>query len=439
MRISLKSGLYIVSVISGMMLSGISAYAAASDEAPMVLHARYLFDGVSGRLVDDGTVVVDHGRIVGIGKTATVPPGARVLDLGDATLIPGLIDSHVHLGEEDSGNSYRDFYEGMLRLPAEAAFYAERYGMRTLQAGFTTVRVLGASDWVDIALRNAVESGVIIGPRIVAAGHAIGTPGGHCDAPPFPPERVKLASEIDGICSGPESCRTAVREQMKFGASVIKICASGGVFSESDPLKVPQLTAAELEAIIGEAHRWGRKVAAHAHGDEAARLAVEAGVDSIEHGTFLSADTMQLMKKKGTYLVPTRMAAWWSFEHADSYPPAIGRKARAIGDAHRAMMREAVRVGVPVAFGTDSGVTPHGLNAHEFILMTEAGMSPTAALLSATRDAARLLGVDQETGTLEVGRSADVVAVSGNVLDHIENTEHPLLVMARGHVIVAPH
>ena len=403
-----------------------------------VLRAKYLFDSQSGQLQSDGIVVVQRGRITAVGHDAAIPAGAHVIDLGDSTLIPGLIDAHVHLGDEDSGNSYRDFYEGMLRLPSEEALYAERYGLRTLQAGFTTVRVLGTADWVDIALRNAVEGGVSTGPRIIAAAHAIGTPGGHCDAPPFPPERVKLLSEIDGICSGPESCRTAVREQMKFGADVIKICASGGVFSESDPLRVPQLTAAELDAIIGEAHRWGRKVAAHAHGDEAARLAIDAGVDSIEHGTFLSPDTMRLMKQKGVYLVPTRMAAWWSSEHANGYPPAIAKKARAIGDAHKAMMREAVRIGVPIAFGTDSGVSPHGLNAHEFSLMVDAGMSPSAALLSATREAARLLGVEQDAGAIEVGRSADIIAVPGNVLTHIEATEHPALVMARGLIVVGP-
>jgi imidazolonepropionase-like amidohydrolase len=428
----------LVLVVSG-LLSGTLSAAAAPAEPAIVVHARYVFDGISGRLSEDATVVVEHGRITGVGKAASVPAGATHIDLGDATLMPGWIDAHVHLGDEDSGNAYRDFYEGMLRTPAEAALYAERYGLRTLKAGFTTVRVLGSADWIDVALRNAIDSGVVVGPRIVAAAHAIGTPGGHCDGPPVPPERIKASSEIDGICSGPESCRTAVREQMKFGADVIKICASGGVFSESDPLKVPQLTAAELDAIIGEAHRWGRKVAAHSHGDEAARLAIDAGVDSIEHGTFLSAETMQLMKKKGVYLVPTRMAAWWSSQHADGYPPAIAKKARAIGDAHRTMMQQAVRIGVPVAFGTDSGVTPHGMNAHEFALMVEGGMAPADALLAATQGSARLLGVEHETGSIAPGLSADLVAVPGNVLEHIEATEHPVLVMARGQLVVSPH
>jgi imidazolonepropionase-like amidohydrolase len=402
----------------------------------MVIHARYLFDGRSGQISEDATVVVEHGRITGVGSAAVVPEGAKRIELGDATLAPGFIDAHVHLADDGSSDSYREFYEGMLRLPAEEGFYAERNGQRTLQAGFTTVRVLGSPDWVDIALRNAIRDGLVTGPRIVAAAHALGSPGGHCDAPPFPPERVKPLGEIDGICSGPESCRSAVRDQMKWGADVIKICASGGVFSESDPLKVPQLTPAELEAIIGEAHRWGRKVAAHSHGDEAARLAVDAGIDSIEHGTFLSTETLRLMKQKGVYLVPTRMASWWSTEHADSYPAPIAVKARAIGTASLNMFKEALRVGVPIAFGTDSGVSPHGLNAHEFSLMVEAGMTPAAAMLSATREAAHLLGVEQETGSIEVGKSADLVALPGNVISDIKATEHPIFVMARGQVVM---
>ena len=282
------------------------------------------------------------------------------------------------------------------------------------------------------------NAGIVQGPRIVAAAHAIGSPGGHCDQNAFPPEKVAPADAIRGICSGPESCREAVRDQMKWGADVIKICASGGVLSEADPLKVPQLTVPELEAIISEAHRWGRKVAAHAHGDEAARLAVEAGVDSIEHGSFLSVDTLRLMKLWGVYLVPTRLAAWWVNSHADSYPPPIAQKARAIASSHAEMMRNAIKIGVPIAFGTDSGVSPHGMNAKEFSLLAELGMTPTATLLAATRDAAKLLGVDATTGTLEPGKSADLVAVPGNVLDNIAATEHPTLVVMRGVVVARP-
>ena len=419
-------------------LASVAPPAVAADAAT-VIKARHLFDGVSGRLTEPAVVVVAGGRIVAVGPSAAIPADARVVDLGDATLLPGFIDAHVHIADEGSENPYRDFYQGMLRFPVEQAYYAEQYAHATLAAGFTTVRVLGAGDWVDIGLRNAINDGVVQGPRIIAAAHAIGSPGGHCDQSPFPPDRVKPLGPIDGVCSGPESCREAVREQMKWGTDVIKICASGGVFSESDPLKVPQLTPAELEAIIGEAHRWGRKVAAHAHGDEAARLAVEAGVDSIEHGSFLTAETLKLMKQKGVYLVPTRMAGWWSDQHAGSYPPPIARKAKMTATAHAEMMKNALRIGVPIAFGTDSGVSPHGMNAKEFSLLVGSGMSPAAALIAATRESARLLGVDGDTGTIEVGKSADLVAVPGNVLDNISATEHPSFVMARGAVFAPRH
>ena len=419
------------SIAAGTLGLGSTALAA---EPATVLKAAHLFDGKTGTLTSPGLVVVEGEKITAVGANAAIPAGAKVIDLGDATLLPGFIDAHVHLTDEASDNPYRDFYEGMLRFPVEQSFYAERNAHKTLAAGFTTVRNVGAGDWVDIALRNAIKDGLVQGPRIIAAAHAIGSPGGHCDQSPFPPETIKPLTPVEGICSGPEQCREAVRDQMKWGADVIKICASGGVFSEADPLKVPQLTTDELHAIMSEAHAWGRKVAAHAHGDEAARLAVEAGIDSIEHGSFLTVDTLKLMKAKGTYLVPTRMAVWWSESHASTYPPAIAVKVRSLSAAHTEMFKNALKLGVPIAFGTDSGVSPHGMNAHEFVLMTELGMSPAAALLSATRDAAKLLGVDGITGTLEAGKSADIVAVPGNPLEKISATEHPSFVMARGAV-----
>jgi len=223
---------------------------------------------------------------------------------------------------------------------------------------------------------------------------------------------------------------------MKWGADVIKICASGGVLSESDPVDVPQLTPAELAAIMSEAHAWKRKVAAHSHGDVAARLAVEAGVDSIEHGSFLTESTLQLMKQKGVYLVPTRLAVYWVNQQADNLPPVIAEKARAAARAHGDMFKAALRIGVPMAFGTDSGVSPHGMNAREFALLVELGMPPAQALLSGTRDAAKLLGVDGEVGTLEAGKFADVVAVPGNPLSDIATTERPVFVMKHGAVVL---
>jgi imidazolonepropionase-like amidohydrolase len=325
-----------------------------------------------------------------------------------------------------------------MRFPAEQAMYAALYARRTLQAGFTTVRNVGAEDFVDVGLRNAINAGIADGPRILTAGHGVGSPGGHFDDYSFPPDRVKPWGTIEGICSGPESCREAVRYQMKWGADVIKIAASGGVLSEADPVDVPQLTAEEMSAIVSEAHKWRRKVAAHCHGDSAARMAIEAGVDSIEHGSFLTEDTLKLMKAKGVYLVPTRMAVYWVSKEADagSFPPAIAAKARAAAAAHDAMFKAALRVGVPIAFGTDAGVYPHGMNAMEFSLMTGLGMSPAAALLAGTHEAAKLLGVDKEVGTLEAGKVADLVAVPGNVLSDIHATEHPVFVMHLGRVVL---
>ncbi len=243
------------------------------------------------------------------------------------------------------------------------------------------------------------------------------------------------AGPLQGVCNGPEECRLAVREQMKFGADVIKICASGGVLSEADPVDVPQLTPEELRAIISEAHAWGRKVAAHSHGDLAAKQAVEAGVDSIEHGSFLQPATLQLMKQKGMYLVPTRMTQLWIVEKAETYPPKIRDKARAAGAAHATMIRNAIKIGVLIAYGTDSGVFPHGLNAREFGDYVDVGMTPAAALMTSSQGSARLLGIDSETGTLESGKFADIVAVPGDVLQNVRATEKPLLVMKQGVVV----
>ena len=425
-------------LVMGMAALGAGAAAAQTVEAPaatVVLKAAHLFDGRSGRLSSPGLLVVRGDKIVAVGANATIPADANVIDLGDATLMPGIVDAHTHIASDHDNDWAKGFYEGMLRFPVEQALHAARNARLTLQAGVTSAREVGAADFIDVALRNAIRDGIVKGPRMLVAGHSLGSTGGHCDASPFPPERVKPSGPIEGVCNGPEECRAAVRYQMKWGADLIKICASGGVLSESDPVDVPQLTPAELAAIMSEAHAWGRKVAAHSHGDVAARLAVEAGVDSIEHGSFLTPKTLQLMKQKGVYLVPTRMTQVWVNDKADTYPPKIGAKARAAAAAHTAMFKNALKIGVPIAFGTDAAVYPHGLNAQEFGDMVDLGMPPAAALLSSSQGAARLLGIDKETGTLEVGKFADVIAVNGDVLKHIRNTEHPILVMKQGQVV----
>jgi imidazolonepropionase-like amidohydrolase len=430
------------------MLAGLSCLVAGvatpvlAAEPPgaaetIVLKAAHVFDATGPTLKEGAIVVVRGDRIVSVGAGAA-PAGARVIDLGDATILPGFIDAHTHLTDEFQKDYYHHVYNGIMRFPAEQALYGALYARRTLEAGFTTVRNVGAADFVDISLRNAINAGVTEGPHMLTAAHIIGSPGGHADGYSFPPERVKPRGPIEGICSGADECREATRYQMKWGADVIKFAASGGVLSEADPVDVPQLTLEEMTAIVSEAHKWKRKVAAHCHGEAAARFAIEAGVDSIEHGTFLSEDTLKLMKTKGVYLVPTRMAVYWVSKEADAgvYPPQIAAKARAAAAAHSAMFRNALRIGVPIAFGTDAGVYPHGLNAMEFGLMVDLGMSPAAALLSGTRESAKLLGVEKEVGTLESGKAADIVAVAGNVLSDIRSTEHPVFVMRTGHIVL---
>ena len=443
MRFSIsRAGIAAASILAACISSSdIDAQNSATSApgAPIVLKAAHIFDATNGTLRSNGVVVVQGEKIVsaGAGTEVRVPPGATIIDLGDATLLPGFIDSHTHLTDNFSDPNWaKGKYDELMRFQSEKALYSAMWAKRTLDAGFTTVRNVGAQEHLDVGLRNAINAGVTEGPRMLTAVYSLGSTGGHCDSAPFPPDHVPPHGIVEGVCNGPDQCRAAVRTQMKYGADVIKICASGGVLSEADPVDVPQFTPAELSAMIDEAHTWKRKTAAHAHGDVAARLAIEAGIDSIEHGSFLSESTLKLMKQKGVYLVPTRLAVWWVNKQADTYPPKIAEKARAAWAAHGDMFKAALRIGVPIAFGTDAGVYPHGMNAMEFGLMTELGMSPSAALLSGTREAAKLLGIEAEAGTLEAGKFADVVAVPGDVVANIKATEHPVFVMRHGQVVV---
>ena len=408
----------------------------AAAPRPIVLKAAHLFDSVSGRLVDHGVVVVAGTRILAVGSDAKIPDGAQVIDLGDATLMPGFIDAHVHLSQESSPHWYQDWFDSIMRFPAEQALYGAHYAKVTLEAGVTTVRDLGSSDYVSLGLRNAINAGMIPGPRMLVANYAIGSTGGHADQDPVPPQRIAVAGPILGVCNGADECRAAVRYQVKYGADVIKFMPSGGVLSLSDPVDNPQLTQEEMNAIVSEAHNWGRKVAAHCHGDRAAKMAIAAGVDSIEHGTFLQDDTLQEMKKKHVYLVATLFAGAWIGERLDAFPPAIAVKARAAAAQAQQMFQHAAKIGVPIAMGTDAAVEPHGLNAREFSLMTKNGLSPAQALMAGTASGADLLGVADKTGTLVVGKFADIVAVPSNPLADMRVTEHPVFVMKEGTIYV---
>jgi imidazolonepropionase-like amidohydrolase len=399
-------------------------------QGAVLLHAARYFDGRGDSVVEGGVaILVENGLITKVGRAADVPApsGAETIDLGDATLLPGFIDAHAHLTEESTPDYYKDMFIERHRPAAEQAFYAAAYAKKVLEAGFTTVRNLGAADLVDVALRNAIKADLVPGPRMLVSVHPLGATGGHADGD-------------NGVCDSAEECVKAVRMQVKYGADVIKVMASGGVLSLADAVDAPQLPEETLAALISEAHRLGKKVAAHCHGDLAAKAAIRAGIDSIEHGSFLKPDTLALMKARGTVLVPTLLASEWlsTGENSTKYPPAIQLKVKQATLARSQMFRDALKVGVTIGFGTDSAVSPHGINAREFALMTGLGMPPAAALRSATSVDAELLGIAKQTGTLEAGKLADIVAVPGNPLADIHQTEHVEFVMRAGRVYKRP-
>jgi imidazolonepropionase-like amidohydrolase len=402
-----------------------------------VLKAARLFDGKSNALVTPGLVVVTGGKIVGVGSGAAIPAGAEVIDLGDATLLPGFIDAHTHLTFPYSDDYKQAELNKLKKTIAEEALDSSVNARVTLMAGFTTVRDVGSMDYLDVGLRNAIREGVVPGPRMLITVHALGATGGHCDDQDGFREGIfgHESDPLEGVINGPQQARYAVRLDHKYGADMIKICASGGVLSANDDVDTPQLTQEELNAIVDEAHALRRKTAAHAHGAEAAKRAIRAGIDSIEHGSFLDDEALDMMKAQGTYLVPTLMAIQGLQEQFDRgvyVPPAIAAKARlAIASLH-ATFQKALAKGVKIGLGTDAAVYPHGRNAEEFHQMVDLGMKPVDALKAGTSADAELLGIADKIGTLEAGKLADVVAVPGDPIQNIRQTEHAFFVMKEG-------
>lgn len=407
-----------------------------------VLRAARLVDGTGRAPVADAVVVVTDDRITAVGPASAVrvPAGARVYDLGDATLLPGFIDAHTHVigrvlgdpeAEEAAVKDYGSF----------GAILGVVNAQRTLLAGFTSIRNVGArGEFDDVALRKAINDGWVDGPRMQTAGHSLGITGGHCDENAYRPGLFD-GSIREGIADGPEQVRAAVRYQVKYGADVIKTCATGGVLSEGDAVGATQYTLEEMRAAVEEATKLERKVAAHAHGTEGIKIATRAGVASIEHGSFLDEEGARLMAQRGTFLVPTLMAGETVERMARSgvLKGLRAEKALAAAAAMRKGIRLAVANRVPIALGTDAGVIPHGTNAHEFTLMVEwGGMRPLDAIVAGTLNAARLLGWEKNLGTLEAGKLADIVAVAGDPLRDIRVLERTAFVMKDGFVYKAP-
>ena len=415
----------------------VSAHVAVAAGAPesIALHCPRLLDVDAGKLLGETTVVIDGARIKEVRAGHADIAGAKAIELRDATCLPGLIDSHVHLTDETSPTQYSDQF----RLnPADYAIRSTVYAQRTLEAGFTTVRNLADNDYDSVALRNAINAGIVPGPRIFTAGTAIGSTGGHADRTDG--YRHELAGDPgpkQDIINSPEDAWKAVRQHYKYGADLIKIMPSGGVLDESASVDNSQLTLPEIQALVAAAHDYGFTVAAHAHGAEAIRRAVIGGVDSIEHGTFMDDADIKLMKEHGTWYVPTISAGKYVGQMAEKpgyYPAQVAAKAKQVGPIIQATAGKAYKAGVKIAFGTDAAVYPHGLNAKEFQYMVEAGMPPLFAIQCATTHAAQLLKHSGDIGSVSAGRYADVIAVEGNPLEDITLLQKVQFVMKEGRV-----
>ncbi len=418
-------------VFLGLTVAALGASDAVAEDS--YIRAGRLLDVVEGELLRDRVIVVRDERIAGIAASEDIdiPEGAEVIDLSGYTVLPGLIDMHVHLVGNAEAQGYAQLADSLPRATLHGAANARR----TLEAGFTSVRNVGAGGFADIALRDAIDAGDLPGPRMRASGPSVGITGGHCDSNLLPAEYEDYSG---GVADGPWEIRKRIRDNIKYGADVIKFCATGGVLSRGTSVGVQQYTEEEMAALVDEAQRRGRRVAAHAHGTEGIKAAIRAGVDSVEHASLIDDDGIRLARDAGTFLVMDVYVSTYILEmgEAAGFLPESLEKERIVGEAQRNNFRKAHEAGVRIAFGSDAGVYPHGINARQFAYMVRYGMTPLQAIRAATVDAAELLGWPLDVGRIEEGAYADIIAVRGNPLDDVRLLEDVRFVMKGGEVHV---